>query len=72
MEKPKNTSLLANQQRLADYLESVIIENYHQSGLSSGKFIKRHNAENPQAPITKAKLNRWEKKYKEGAKNDTE
>jgi hypothetical protein len=42
-----------------------IVEQYHQSGLSPNTFVYKFNAENPpEDAITKSKLFRWQRKYK--------
>jgi len=65
--KPKDILQYTGKQREeADY-KARIVEDYWLSALPPEEFVVRFNAENPpEDAITKAKLFRWQRKYKEG------
>lgn len=54
------------QRQIADFRSTVVIE-YHRSGLSPADYIAKFNAENPpEDAISKSKLFRWQRQYKDG------
>lgn len=63
---PEDILHFTGKQREGANEKAWIVMQYHQSGLSPDDFIAKYNAENPpEDAITKSKLFRWQRKYKE-------
>lgn len=61
----KITGFTGKQREEANF-KALIVEQYKRSHLSPDNFVKDFNERNPDSVITKSKLFRWQRKYKNG------
>lgn len=62
----KEITQFTGKQREEANFKALIVERYKQSPLSLSDYVKDFNERNPDSVITRAKVLRWQKKYKSG------